>query len=105
MKMVRQKCDPKMVKEFGDSRLSADFAKPAQPALVNAGVQSVRDVAQKTAGEIAGLHGLGPSAMPPAARGAQEAPVTIQACHSGRLIFALYSPAFDSVIIRTSHDD
>jgi hypothetical protein len=65
MKMVRQKCDPKMVKEFGDSRLSADFAKPAQPALVNAGVQSVRDVARKTAGEIAGLHGLGPSRCPP----------------------------------------
>lgn len=56
-----------MVEEFDDSGLSADFAKlskPAQRALVYAGVQSVRDLARKTADEIAGLHGIGPSAMP-----------------------------------------
>ncbi|MGB9067796.1 MAG: hypothetical protein WCC21_04440 [Candidatus Acidiferrales bacterium] len=67
MKMVRQKCDPKRVKEFDYSRLSAEFAKlakPAQRALINAGVQSARDLARKTADEIAGPHGVGPSAMP-----------------------------------------
>jgi hypothetical protein len=61
MKMVRQKCDPKRVKEFDDSRLCADFAKPA---LINAGVLSARDLARRPADDIAGLQRIGPSAMP-----------------------------------------
>jgi hypothetical protein len=67
MKRGRQKCDPHRVKEFDCARLSADFAKrakPAQCALINAGVLSVRDLARRTGEEIAGLHGIGPSAMP-----------------------------------------
>jgi hypothetical protein len=61
MKMVRQKCDPKVVKEFDDSSLSADFAKlanPAQRALNKAGIGSVRELARRTADEIEGLHGM-----------------------------------------------
>jgi len=64
---VRQKCDPKRVKGFDDSRLRADFAKlakPAQRALTNAGILSTRERARRTSDEIAGLHGIGPSAMP-----------------------------------------
>jgi hypothetical protein len=67
MKMVRQKCDPNMAKVFDDSRRRADFAKlakPAQRALINAGVLSARDLARRTADEIAGLDDKGPSAMP-----------------------------------------
>jgi hypothetical protein len=66
MKMVRQKCDSKMVKESGHSRLSTDsanLAKPVQRALIDTGVLSARDLAQRTADQIAGLHGIGPSAM------------------------------------------
>jgi hypothetical protein len=59
--MVRQKCDPKIVKESDDSCLSADSAKRAP---TNAGILSTRERARRMADEITRLHGLGGSAMP-----------------------------------------
>jgi hypothetical protein len=53
--MVRQKCDPKMAKEFDNSRLRT---------LISAGVVSARDLARRTADKIAGLDAEGPPALP-----------------------------------------
>jgi hypothetical protein len=67
MKRVRQKCDPKMVKEFNYSRLSGDFtklSKPAQRALINNGIYSAADLARHSAEDVSEFHGTGPSAMP-----------------------------------------
>ena len=56
-----------LLNSIDDSPLSGDFAelsKPAQRALVNSGVRTPADLAQKTPEEIAELHGVGPSAFP-----------------------------------------
>jgi hypothetical protein len=110
--MVRQKCDPHRLKEFDCSRLSADFAKlakPAQRALMNAGVLSARNLARRRAEEIAGLHGIGLSAMPLLRAALKKRRLKFKAYNLWPLIFrslfALYSPAFDSVIIRKSRHD
>lgn len=42
----------------------AKLSKPAQRALMNAGIFTPRDLAQHTRAEIAALHGIGPSAFP-----------------------------------------
>jgi len=53
--------------DFDYSRLDPAFAKlskPARRALINAGVLTLKDLAQHTQAEVAGLHGIGPSAFP-----------------------------------------
>jgi hypothetical protein len=52
MKMVRQKCDPPMVEELDESRLSADFAKPAQRASAKAGILATREPVTKSPGGL-----------------------------------------------------
>jgi hypothetical protein len=42
----------------------AKLAKPAQRALVDAGIFTVKDLARHTRAEVAALHGIGPSAFP-----------------------------------------
>jgi len=52
---------------FDYSKLSPMFAKlskPAQRALINAGILNARDLAQHTRAEVATLHGIGPLAFP-----------------------------------------
>jgi hypothetical protein len=44
---------------FGQLKLS----KPAQRALVNAGITSLESLARHTRSEIAELHGMGPNAL------------------------------------------
>lgn len=55
------------VNQLDYSALSSDFSglsKPAQRALANNGIRTPTDLAQRTAKEIAVLHGVGPSAFP-----------------------------------------
>jgi predicted RecB family nuclease len=42
----------------------AKLAKPAQRALMNAGIFTVKDLAKHTRAEVEKLHGIGPSAFP-----------------------------------------
>ena len=42
----------------------AKLAKPAQRALVGAGIFTPKDLAKHTRAEVAALHGIGPSAFP-----------------------------------------
>ena len=46
-----------------DPRFSK-LAKPAQRALMNAGILSPRQLANRTLKEVRQLHGIGPSALP-----------------------------------------
>ncbi len=49
------------------SKLSPAFSKlskPAQRALINAGIFSAQDLAQRSRAEVASLHGIGPTAFP-----------------------------------------
>lgn len=39
------------------------LAKPAQRALSNAGIASLRDLARRTQKDVAGLHGMGPTGV------------------------------------------
>lgn len=53
--------------EFDYSKLSPAFVKlgkPAQRALINAGILTPKQLAKKTRAEIAALHGMGPSSFP-----------------------------------------
>jgi hypothetical protein len=68
--MVRQKCAPKMLKEFDDSLLHVDFF--AKRTLVNAWTA-------RLAGEIADRLGPGPPARPLLHGGPGKVPVEIQA--------------------------
>lgn len=50
-----------------DSRLAPPFAtlsKPAQRALVNAGIFSAEDLATRRLSDITRLHGIGPGSIP-----------------------------------------
>lgn len=42
----------------------AKLAKPAQRALMGAGIFTPKDLAKHTRAEVAALHGIGPSAFP-----------------------------------------
>jgi hypothetical protein len=42
----------------------ARLAKPAQRALINAGIFTPKDLAKFTRAEVMALHGIGPSAFP-----------------------------------------
>ena len=42
----------------------AKLAKPAQRALMSAGIFSPKDLARHTRAEVAAFHGIGPSAFP-----------------------------------------
>ncbi len=56
-----------MVNEFDYSRLSPAFSrlsKPAKRALINNDILEPRDLARCSRRELAGLHGIGPSAFP-----------------------------------------
>ena len=53
--------------EFDYSKLDpalAKLSKPAQRALINAGIFTPRVLAQRTRAEVAAPHGIGPSAFP-----------------------------------------
>lgn len=53
--------------DFDYSRLDSAFAKlskPAQRALIGAGIFTPRDLARRTRAEVAALHGVGRSAFP-----------------------------------------
>ena len=53
--------------DFDYSRLDPAFAalaKPAQRALINAGIFTALDLARHTRRQIAVLHGIGPSVFP-----------------------------------------
>ncbi|MEP0827352.1 MAG: hypothetical protein HRF51_02420 [bacterium] len=55
-----------MVADFDCSCLSHQFrvlARPARRALVNNGIFTPEDLAEKTIDEISHLHGIGPSAL------------------------------------------
>jgi len=99
--MVGQKCGPKMVKESDDGRPSADSARGAR---AHAGILSTPERAGRIADEIGRLHGLRPSATPRLGA-ALKKPAELQAFHPRLTVFALYSPASNSVIIRKSRHD
>ena len=42
----------------------ADMSAPAQRALENAGIKTLRQLAKKTEREILEMHGIGPSSIP-----------------------------------------
>jgi predicted Fe-Mo cluster-binding NifX family protein len=42
----------------------AKLSKPAQRALMGAGIFTAKDLARHTRAEVAALHGIGPSAFP-----------------------------------------
>ena len=53
--------------DFDYSRLDPSFAKlskPAQRALINAGILTPKDLARHTRAQVTALHGIGPSAFP-----------------------------------------
>ena len=53
--------------EFDDSRLApalAMLSKPAKRALIQQGICSEKDLAQRRRSEIAKLHGIGPASFP-----------------------------------------
>lgn len=53
--------------DFDYSRLDPAFAKlskPAQRALINAGIYQPADLARHSRNRVADLHGIGPSAFP-----------------------------------------
>ncbi len=59
-------CDADAVKKFDTSGLSEEFsvlAKPAQRALVNAGVLTVVALSKKSEAEVRAFHGMGPKAV------------------------------------------
>jgi hypothetical protein len=56
-----------MVAAYDYSRLGPEFARlsrPAQRALLNAGICTARDLAQHRERDVLALHGIGPSALP-----------------------------------------
>lgn len=58
---------PEKMKDFDYSGLSPDFhrmSKPAQRALVRAGIKTPKQLAKKTLKEVAKLHGMGPASFP-----------------------------------------
>ena len=64
---AKTKCDSAKVAEFDYSALAPQFrvlSKPAQRALINAGLTTLSRVAAKTEKQILELHGFGPSSLP-----------------------------------------
>ncbi len=64
---MTQRCDRALVGEFDYSGLDAAFArlsKPAQRALINNGILAPNDLARRSRRDVAGMHGIGPSAFP-----------------------------------------
>lgn len=60
-------CDPVKVATFDVSKLDPALSgvpKPAQRALVNAGLLTPRALAAKTKQEVLALHGVGPASLP-----------------------------------------
>jgi hypothetical protein len=60
-------CDPKIVASFDYSKLDPAFAKlskPAQRALLNAGIRTPAALAKWTLKDVAALHGMGPGSFP-----------------------------------------
>ncbi|HKF47923.1 MAG TPA: hypothetical protein VKB38_11250 [Terracidiphilus sp.] len=52
---------------MADSKLDPAFAKlskPAQRALIAAGIYSAKDLSKRTRAEVAKLHGIGPASFP-----------------------------------------
>jgi uncharacterized protein YdhG (YjbR/CyaY superfamily) len=63
----RSSCDSKGVSEFDYSKLAQELrilSRPAQRALINAGLFSPARIARKSEGDLLKLHGLGPTSMP-----------------------------------------
>ncbi len=59
-------CDADAVKKFDTAGLEEVFsvlAKPAQRALVNAGVLTVKALSKKSEAEVRAFHGMGPKAL------------------------------------------
>jgi hypothetical protein len=59
-------CDPKMKAGFDYSRLDPAFsglARPAQRALVNAGLFTLAALAKRRRADVAKLHGIGPTVL------------------------------------------
>jgi len=52
-----------MANKADTNPLHEGLAKPAQRALANAGIKTVAQLAARTEGEIAGLHGMGPNGV------------------------------------------
>jgi len=66
-KSGRSTCDKRKVAEFDYSNLAPELqvlSKPAQRALVNAGLLTLARIARKTEREVLALHGIGPSSIP-----------------------------------------
>jgi predicted flap endonuclease-1-like 5' DNA nuclease len=57
----------------------AKLAKPAQRALMGAGIFTPKDLAKHTRAEVAALHGIGPSAFPILESALREAGLTFKA--------------------------
>ena len=65
-----------------DPRLAACFArlsKPAQRALMESGIFTERDLARWSRGEVAQMHGIGPSAFPVLERALADAGLRFKA--------------------------
>lgn len=59
-------CDPKMKAGFDYSRLDPVFSglvRPAQRALVNAGLFTLAALAKQRRADVAKLHGIGPTVL------------------------------------------
>jgi uncharacterized protein YdhG (YjbR/CyaY superfamily) len=66
-KSVGRKCDTQTVANFDYSRLHEDLRvlpKPAQRALIHAGLLDPKKISKKTEEELLSLHGFGPSSLP-----------------------------------------
>ncbi len=56
-----------------NARFLLHLVRPAQRALENAGIDSLKKLSRYTEGEILSLHGMGPSSMPVLRRLLREA--------------------------------
>lgn len=72
---AKARCDPAKVAEFDYSALAPELrvlSKPAQRALINAGLTTLSRVAAKTEKQILELHGFGPSSLPRVSKALSE---------------------------------
>lgn len=61
------RCDPKTLEAFDYSALAEEFSvlsKPAQRALINHKILTLKRLSRFTEEEISDLHGIGPSSLP-----------------------------------------
>lgn len=71
----RAKCDPAKIAEFDYASLAPELrtlSKPAQRALINAGLTKLSRLAAKSEKQILELHGFGPSSLPKVRRALAE---------------------------------